>query len=114
MPSPHILKGPNEGALVPLGNGVVIGRNPSCGVVIPSTSVAREHAQITRGAGGYVIEDLRSRPGTWLNREQIFGPTTLRDGDQIRICDFVAVFLDDTPATHRPELSILVPVVTKA
>src|SRR5437870_5655998 len=58
MPSLHVLKGPNEGAIIPLdGDRFVLGRNPDCGIVIPVTSVSREHALILRIQGKFFIED---------------------------------------------------------
>ncbi len=98
MPSLHILKGANEGALIPLdGERFVIGRNPDCGIVIPVTSVSREHASILRVQGRYFIEDHKSRNGTFVNDKAITGRTPLKNNDRIRICDFLATFLDRQP-----------------
>src|SRR5262244_2923003 len=94
MPSLQILKGPNEGAVVPLeGERFVLGRNPDCGIVIPVTSVSREHAQILRVAGKYFIEDRQSRNGTFVNNQAISARVPLKDNDQIRICDLPAAFI---------------------
>ena len=58
MPALQILKGNGEGTVVPLeGERFVLGRNPDCGIVIPVTSVSREHAQILRIQGRFYIED---------------------------------------------------------
>jgi WD40 repeat protein len=93
MPSLQILKGPNEGAVIPLeGDRSVLGRNPDCGIVIPMTSVSRYHAQILRVQGKYFIEDKQSRNGTFVNNHPINAPTALKNNDRIRICDFIAVF----------------------
>jgi sigma-B regulation protein RsbU (phosphoserine phosphatase) len=95
MPSLHILKGANEGALIPVdGDRFVIGRNPECGIVIPVTSVSREHAHILRVQGRYFIEDLRSRNGTFVNDKAVTSRTLLKNNDRVRICDFLATFLD--------------------
>ncbi len=95
MPSLHILKGVNEGALIPLtGDRFVIGRNPDCGIVIPVTSVSREHASILRIQGRFFLEDNKSRNGTFLNDRAITARTPLKNNDRIRICDFLAAFLD--------------------
>ena len=100
MPSLHILKGANQGATVPLQKErFVIGRNPECDVVIPVTSVSREHAQLLRTQGRYHIEDLQSRNGTFVNNQAITARTVLKNNDRIRICDFLAVFLDNEPPT---------------
>jgi serine phosphatase RsbU (regulator of sigma subunit)/pSer/pThr/pTyr-binding forkhead associated (FHA) protein len=99
MPSLQILKGPNEGAVIPLeGDRFVLGRNPDCGIVIPVTSVSREHAQILRVQGKYFIEDKQSRNGTFVNNQAINARTALKNNDRIRICDFIAAFLDQAPA----------------
>jgi serine phosphatase RsbU (regulator of sigma subunit)/pSer/pThr/pTyr-binding forkhead associated (FHA) protein len=99
MPSLQILKGPNEGTVLPLeGDRFVLGRNPDCGVVIPVTSVSREHAQIVRVSGKYFIEDKQSRNGTFVNNQAINARTPLKHNDRIRICDFIAAFLDSVTA----------------
>ena len=100
MPSLHILKGANQGATLPLQKErFVIGRNPECDVVIPVTSVSREHAHLLRLQGHYHIEDLQSRNGTFVNNQAITARTALKNNDRIRICDFLAVFLDADPNT---------------
>ncbi len=103
-PSLHVLKGANEGSVIPLdGDKFVLGRNPDCEVVIPVTSVSREHAQILRVQGRYFIEDLKSRNGTFVNNQAISARTPLRNNDKIRVCDFVAAFLDQQPQTVPDE-----------
>jgi serine phosphatase RsbU (regulator of sigma subunit)/pSer/pThr/pTyr-binding forkhead associated (FHA) protein len=98
MPTLQILKGPNEGTVIPLeGDRFILGRNPDCAVVIPVTSVSREHAQIVRIGGKYFIEDKQSRNGTFVNNQAINTRTALKNNDRIRICDFIAAFLDQAP-----------------
>src|SRR3954462_4418753 len=99
MPSLQILKGPNEGSVIALeGDRFVLGRNPDCAIVIPVTSVSREHAQILKVSGKFFIEDKQSRNGTFVNNQAINGRTQLQNNDRIRICDFIAAFLDTAPA----------------
>ena len=100
MAALHILKGANEGTLIPLdGDKFVLGRNPDCGIVIPVTSVSREHAQILRIQGRYYIEDKQSRNGTFVNNQAITARTLLKSNDRVRICDFLAVFVDQRENT---------------
>jgi serine phosphatase RsbU (regulator of sigma subunit)/pSer/pThr/pTyr-binding forkhead associated (FHA) protein len=95
MPSLHVIKGANQGALIPLeGEKFILGRNPDCHIVIPVTSVSREHAEIVRVQGRFFIEDRQSRNHTYVNDREVTGRTPLRNNDQIRICDFLATFLD--------------------
>src|SRR5262245_54283012 len=103
MPSLQILKGPNEGQIIPLdGDRFVMGRNPDCGIVIPDTGVSREHAQIVRKAGKFFIEDRQSRNGTFVNNQLINTRKALKNNDRIRICDFVACFLHQSTAAEPP------------
>jgi pSer/pThr/pTyr-binding forkhead associated (FHA) protein len=98
MPALHILKGANEGALIPLdGDKFVLGRNPDCDIVIPVTSVSREHAQILRLQNRYYIEDKQSRNGSFVNNQSIAARTLLKHNDKVRICDFLAAFFDQPP-----------------
>ncbi len=98
MANLHVLKGPKEGALIPLkGQRFVIGRNPNCDLVIPVTAVSREHAVILRVQERFFIEDNKSRGGTYVNDKAIKGRTPLKNNDHIRICDFRAVFLQPVP-----------------
>jgi sigma-B regulation protein RsbU (phosphoserine phosphatase) len=100
MAALQILKGANEGGLISLdGEKFVLGRNPDCGIVIPVTSVSREHAQILRVQGRYYIEDKQSRNGTYVNNQAITARTPLKHNDRVRICDFLAVFVDQQQIT---------------
>jgi sigma-B regulation protein RsbU (phosphoserine phosphatase) len=100
MPALHVLKGTNEGAVIPLdGDKCILGRNPDCAVVIAATSVSREHAQILRINGRYYIEDKQSRNGTYVNNQAITARTLLKPDDRIRICDFLAAFVEPPPET---------------
>jgi phosphoserine phosphatase RsbU/P len=93
----HILKGQNQGQQVPLDQErISLGRNPDCNVVIPVTSVSREHARILKVNGKFFIEDLQSRNGTYVNNQPITARTALKHNDRIRICDFLATFQDNT------------------
>jgi phosphoserine phosphatase RsbU/P len=110
MASLHVLKGPNEGSIIPLdGDRFILGRNPDCHIVIPVTSVSREHAQIVRAQGRYFIQDgdargNPSRNGTFVNNQQIGTRTPLKNNDRIRICDFIAAFLESaTPGEEDDE-----------
>jgi serine phosphatase RsbU (regulator of sigma subunit)/pSer/pThr/pTyr-binding forkhead associated (FHA) protein len=104
MPSLQVLKGPNEGAVIPIDQErSVLGRNPDCAVVIPVTSVSREHAEIVRVNGKFYIVDKQSRNGTFVNNQAISQKTLLKNNDRIRICDFIAAFLDSPEADSDSE-----------
>jgi len=65
---------------------VIIGRGSSCDVVIPERQVSREHAQIERVDEGFLLRDLNSKNGTYVNGQQVSSePFQLKDGDDIQI-----------------------------
>ncbi len=66
---------------------MIMGRHPECELTLDSGSVSRQHACINMQGKDYLIEDLKSRNGTFLNGRLISEPTRMNDGDLIRICD---------------------------
>jgi len=90
-----LLKGGTVGQIIPLlGERIVLGRHPSCQVVLDNAAVSRHHAQILESHGTFYLEDLRSRNGTQLNDAAIQGRIELRDGDQFHVCDYIFEFLE--------------------
>lgn len=63
----------------------VIGRGRHCDLVIESGKVSREHAAISRGADGWILEDLGSANGTWHRRARV-DRRRLEDGDEFFVC----------------------------
>lgn len=88
-----VIKGTNVGQLLELrGERIVLGRHPSCEVVLDNAAVSREHAQILESHGSFFLEDLRSRNKTFLNQVAIEGRTELHDRDELKVCDLVFQF----------------------
>ncbi|HVK07918.1 MAG TPA: SpoIIE family protein phosphatase [Gemmataceae bacterium] len=78
---------------------LVIGRSPDeCRVVLPAHAVSRKHAQIIPLNGQYYVEDLKSRNKTYLNNKPVDGrwQNPLKNGDNIKICDFLFTFHDES------------------
>ncbi|NPC81829.1 FHA domain-containing protein [Pyxidicoccus fallax] len=49
----------------------IIGRGPSCDLMVKSARVSREHAAVVREGAEYFIEDLNSSNGTWFDDARI-------------------------------------------
>jgi len=64
---------------------VLVGRDQGCDIVIDDDSVSRQHARLVLENGSYVIEDLQSRNGTYVNGEKIDGKVPLSDADDVAI-----------------------------
>jgi phosphoserine phosphatase RsbU/P len=89
----QILKGSRPGQILELrGERMVLGRHPTCEIVLDNAAVSRQHAQITNRHGHYFLEDLRSRNRTYLNGTAIDERTPLSDADELKICDIVLQF----------------------
>jgi FHA domain len=61
---------------------LVIGRHPSCDLVLGDETVSRRHAQLTFRDGGWILRDLDSTNGTRLNGQSV-GRCRLHPGDQL-------------------------------
>lgn len=70
---------------------VLIGRSPDCRIIINDRQASRHHARITFTEEGYVLEDLGSKNGTYLNGQRLTQSARLVDGDEIGIA-FAARF----------------------
>ena len=75
--------------------GITIGRSKHCEVVIGLLGLSRKHAKIFASEDGFVIKDLDSQNGTWVNNERIEGSRVLRHGDLMNFYDYGVLFLED-------------------
>ncbi|MEX2288030.1 MAG: SpoIIE family protein phosphatase [Planctomycetaceae bacterium] len=90
-------KAPQE-ILELIGERTIIGRHPTCGIVLESAAVSRHHAQILVSHGRYYLEDLRSRNRTLLNGQALEGRDKLNDRDSIQVCDVIFRFHEKVPS----------------
>ncbi len=75
-----------------LDSEYTLGRAPENAIAISDGSVSSRHARILRTPEGFVIEDLQSRNGTYVNGEQVIAPRQLADGDLIRLGKIIMTF----------------------
>jgi len=96
MPYLDAVTGPAMGRRYPLENSqYVMGRHPDCDIVLESGSVSRQHARISKSGESFLLEDMKSRNGSFVNGRLINEPTKLVEGDTIRICDIELNFHED-------------------
>jgi EAL domain-containing protein (putative c-di-GMP-specific phosphodiesterase class I) len=69
-----------------------IGRSEECDYQIASSRVSRNHAEINKSGGGYVLRDLGSTNGTFVNGQKI---------DQVRLNEGDLVVIADVELTYR-------------
>jgi pSer/pThr/pTyr-binding forkhead associated (FHA) protein len=77
--------GPYTGKTTHLSGQIRFGRDTDNEICIPDEQVSRCHAQIERTDTGYLITDMGSTNGTFVNDKRVTQPTPLRIGDTITI-----------------------------
>lgn len=78
--------GPDAGRRIDLrGGSLVIGRDPTNDIVIDDIEVSRKHARLIAQSGGYVIEDMGSTNGSYVDEERIRAILPLRSGTRVRL-----------------------------
>ncbi len=81
-----MVEGPSPGKRYFIDQPVLlIGRDARCDVLVADRQVTRQHASITLEKDGYVLQDLGSKNGTFVNGQELKGPHLLQDGDEIQI-----------------------------
>jgi pSer/pThr/pTyr-binding forkhead associated (FHA) protein len=76
----------DTGEVYPLGfEPVSIGRHGDNEIILPDPQVSRHHAEIVMQGGRWVISDLGSANGTFVNGQQTVGPQVITHGDLIRV-----------------------------
>jgi hypothetical protein len=74
------------------GLRTLIGRSPECHVFLDDVTVSRRHAEIVREDDRYVIRDLGSLNGTFVNRRRIESAELSAD-DEVQIGKYRLTFL---------------------
>jgi len=88
-----VQRGPNAGSRFLLDTEVTTaGRAPDSDIFLDDVTVSRRHAEFTRAAQGYLVRDVGSLNGTYVNRERI-EEVLLSHGDEVQIGKYRLVFL---------------------
>jgi pSer/pThr/pTyr-binding forkhead associated (FHA) protein len=87
------------------GNSKTIGREPANDIVVENLLVSGYHARIDPAGRDYVLTDLQSKNGTFVNGERVTS-SKLKDGDQVLIGKHTLVFtLDPAEVQEDPKLT---------
>ncbi|MBI4231562.1 MAG: FHA domain-containing protein [Planctomycetes bacterium] len=105
---PAHLHDPKSGVVFPIGRtDFRIGRDKDNDLFLNETQVSRRHSVLARSADGFVLRDLGSTNGTYVNGRRIT-ESVLADGDQIVIGATRLVFLvDQRPRTRTGSYALL-------
>lgn len=94
-----VTRGPNSGSEFALEHVITnLGRHPDSDVFLDDVTVSRRHAEIQRTPAGYVVRDVGSLNGTYLNQKMIDGDAPFSNGDEIQVGRFKLVFVAEAEA----------------
>lgn len=82
-----------------LGEATTIGRADDNDIVLEAPGSSRRHAIVRAHGATYVLEDLDSKNGTWVNDQRVDGTAFVSDGDVIRFSEAEFTFRVGTEAT---------------
>jgi hypothetical protein len=98
-----VRRGPQPNQTYDLNKDIsTLGRDITNDIVINDPEVSRHHMRMTRGAGGYTIEDLGSTNGTFVNGQRLTGARPLRPGDMIGLGETVTLAYEAASAPVIP------------
>ena len=98
-----VRQGPVPGKIFELAKDMMtLGRDVNNDLVINDSEVSRNHARLTSQSGGYLIEDLASTNGTFVNGQRLIGPKLLNAGDVVGLGETIVLeygYVADSGAT---------------
>lgn len=105
-----IIKGFNKGEVYPLeADEIIIGRGEENEIVLNIAEVSRTHAILTKAEEGFMIKDLGSTNGTYVDKKKIGGKYLLKPGDTVMLGEAIYMTYqadldpEETLVTPRPE-----------
>ncbi|MFY1827030.1 FHA domain-containing protein [Myxococcus fulvus] len=108
----YVERGPGIGQLVPVQQGsLVLGRSSSSDLRLQHPSISRRHAQLLRTGDQFLLKDLGSQNGTFLNRVRVTGEVEVMSGDEITLGNALLRLRGPggTPAAGLPAISQAMP-----
>lgn len=87
-------RGPNAGSEFALEHVITtIGRHPDSDIFLDDVTVSRRHVEVEQTRTGYVVRDVGSLNGTYVNQTLIEGDHPLTNGDEVQVGRFKLVFV---------------------
>ncbi len=87
-PGSHVLlivRGPASGTRIEMvGDRMTVGRSPESAIFLDDITVSRQHANFDRDGSGWILVDLGSLNGSYVNRKRV-DKVALTHGDEIQI-----------------------------
>ena len=107
--------GPTPGKVFPLeGPEIIIGRDNTSSLMINDAEVSRKHTRLVWQSLGYVVEDLGSTNGTFVNGQRLTAPFVLRGGETISLGENIVLVYESTADPDATVLSTSASAVKQA
>jgi len=90
-------------------NEINVGRVQGNDLMLPKGNVSKHHARLLYRDGRFIVTDLKSTNGTYVNGRKISQATIVREGDKIYIGDFVMRLETPAQAGQSPDASYAPP-----
>lgn len=88
-----VRSGPNAGSKFALDKDIITaGRHPDSDIFLDDITVSRRHVEVQRQGDGYIVRDVGSLNGTYVNRNRL-DEAVLADGDELQVGKFKLVFV---------------------
>lgn len=100
MPTVYVLRGADKGQTFATPDEPALLGRASAHVPLTDNSVSRRHAEIQPDNGQWLLVDLGSANGTYLNGVRVKEPARLKEGDQIKLGGTLLVFSSEDPSGH--------------
>ncbi len=101
-----VMQGPDKGRTFETGDEPVVLGRESDQVPLSDRTVSRHHAEMHPENGGWVLRDLRSANGTYVNSIRVRQPVRLKHGDQIKIGATLLVYTGDQSLPQTDRVSV--------
>ncbi|MDP7399753.1 MAG: FHA domain-containing protein, partial [Lentisphaeria bacterium] len=93
--------GSSQGQQFEIHNEAVIGRHSSCDIVLTAAGMSRRQCRLFKDGGCYVVEDMNSRNGTFVNGEQVSGTRRLVTNDVVNVSHYMLRFVEHESTTDE-------------
>ncbi len=94
VPSLVVRSGPQAGATFAMRTPILrLGRHPESEIILDDITVSRRHAEVERVGTEYIVRDVGSLNGTYVNQQRV-DEAALRNGDELQVGKFRLVFFE--------------------
>ena len=95
MATLYVLQGPDKGRKLSTPDDIMLIGRGSDQIPLTDQTISRKHAEMRREDGVWILRDLGSANGTFVNDRQVSEPTRLKNGDQIKLGGTLLVYTSE-------------------